>query len=409
MKPHRLAVTHSLVLNYGLYKKMHVYRPYKASCQDMMRFHSEEYVDFLQRVTPMNVHGFSKSATQFNVGLDDCPVFDGLYDFCAMYTGASLDGATKLNHGLCDIAINWSGGLHHAKKFEASGFCYVNDIVVAILEMLKYHPRVLYIDIDCHHGDGVQEAFYLTDRVMTVSFHKYGNGFFPGTGDMYEIGAESGKYYSINVPLKEGIDDSSYSQIFKPVIRAVMQYYQPTAIVLQCGADSLAYDRLGCFNLSTKGHGECVRFVKEFNVPMLVLGGGGYVLRNVARCWTYETSILVDTEISDELPYTIGPYFEYFAPDLCLHLDSIPRQDNANSRAYIENIIRTTVDNLKMVEFAPSVQMQHTPPDHIKESSKESVKEKDPDVRMTEEEEDEMVEPKSEFFDGDKDNDKSES
>ncbi|MEQ2259229.1 Histone deacetylase 3 [Xenotaenia resolanae] len=83
---------------------------------------------------------------------------------------------------ICDIAINWAGGLHHAKKFEASGFCYVNDIVISILELLKYHPRVLYIDIDIHHGDGVQEAFYLTDRVMTVSFHKYGNYFFPGTG-----------------------------------------------------------------------------------------------------------------------------------------------------------------------------------------------------------------------------------
>lgn len=85
--------------------------------------------------------------------------------------------------------------------------------MIAILELLKYHPRVLYIDIDVHHGDGVQEAFYLTDRVMTVSFHKYGNCFFPGTGDMYEIGAESGRYYSVNVPLKEGIDDQSYVQV----------------------------------------------------------------------------------------------------------------------------------------------------------------------------------------------------
>jgi len=111
----------------------------------------------------------------------DCPVFDGLYDFCATYTGCSIDGAVKLNHGLTDIAVNWSGGLHHAKKMEASGFCYVNDIVLAILELLKYNPRVLYIDIDVHHGDGVEEAFYTTDRVMTLSFHKYGD-FFPGTG-----------------------------------------------------------------------------------------------------------------------------------------------------------------------------------------------------------------------------------
>ena len=130
----------------------------------------------------------------------------------------------------------------------------------------------------------LQEAFYLTDRVMTVSFHKYGNYFFPGTGDMYEIGAEVGRYYSgkrncardivralrldtnsnynrflfnccfaVNVPLKEGMDDMSYETVFKPVIRYVMDYYRPSAVVLQCGADSLAHDRLGCFNLSTKG------------------------------------------------------------------------------------------------------------------------------------------------------------
>lgn len=91
----------------------------------------------------------------------------------------------------------------------------------------------MYIDIDIHHGDGVQEAFYLTDRVMTVSFHKYGNYFFPGTGDMYEIGAETGRYYSINVPLREGIDDTTYMSVFKPVMNHVIEFFQPSCIVLQ--------------------------------------------------------------------------------------------------------------------------------------------------------------------------------
>lgn len=97
----------------------------------------------------------------------------------------------------------------------------------------------MYIDIDIHHGDGVQEAFYLTDRVMTVSFHKYGN-FFPGTGHMYEVGAAAGRLYSVNVPLKEGIDDMSYEYIFVPIMQSVMDFYKPTAVVLQCGADSLS-------------------------------------------------------------------------------------------------------------------------------------------------------------------------
>ncbi|CAF2955959.1 unnamed protein product [Rotaria sp. Silwood2] len=205
MKPYRVELTNCLVLEYKMHKKMNIYCPSEASIHDMTRFHSEDYVDFLSRVAP-NSQEFQRFYSIYNLG-DDCPVFTGLFDFCKLYTGASLLSATKINHKQSDVAINWAGGLHHAKKFEASGFCYINDIVISILELLKYHERVLYIDIDVHHGDGVQEAFYFTDRVMTVSFHKYGNNFFPGTGSMYEIGAETGRYYSINVPLREGITD----------------------------------------------------------------------------------------------------------------------------------------------------------------------------------------------------------
>ncbi|XP_041358111.1 histone deacetylase 3-like [Gigantopelta aegis] len=400
MKPYRIALTHALVLNYGLYKKMKVYRPYRATFHDMCRFHSEEYIDFLRRVTPQNQQGFTKSLSAFNVG-EDCPVFDGLFDFCAMYTGASLEGAVKLNNDHCDIAINWSGGLHHAKKYEASGFCYVNDIVISILELLKYNSRVLYLDIDIHHGDGVQEAFYLTDRVMTCSFHKYGNFFFPGTGDMYELGAESGRYYSLNVPLKEGIDDATYMQVFKPIVQAVMDFYQPTCVVLQCGADSLGSDRLGCFNLSIKGHGECVKVVKSYNIPMLVLGGGGYTKRNVARCWTYETSVLLDDELSNELPY--NEYLEYFAPDFSLHPDISTKHENLNTKQYLDQIRSTIHENMKCLIHAPSVQMQDIPSDLL---SLEDNEEPDPDIRDNQDELDKRIEPDNEFYDGDKDNDK---
>lgn len=143
------------------------------------------------------------------------------------------------------------------------------------------------MDIDIHHGDGVEEAFYTTDRVMTVSFHKFGD-YFPGTGDIRDVGHSKGKYYSLNVPLDDGIDDESYQSLFKPIMGKVMEVFNPGAVVLQCGADSLSGDRLGCFNLSIKGHAECVRFMRSFNVPLLLLGGGGYTIRNVARCWCYE-------------------------------------------------------------------------------------------------------------------------
>ncbi|EOX98965.1 Histone deacetylase 1 isoform 5 [Theobroma cacao] len=286
MKPHRIRMTHALLAHYGLLQHMQVHKPFPARDRDLCRFHADDYVNFLRSITPETQQDQLRQLKRFNVG-EDCPVFDGLYSFCQTYAGGSVGGAVKLNHGLCDIAINWAGGLHHAKKCEASGFCYVNDIVLAILELLKQHQRVLYVDIDIHHGDGVEEAFYTTDRVMTVSFHKFGD-YFPGTGDVRDIGYSKGKYYSLNVPLDDGIDDESYHYLFKPIIGKVMEVFKPGAVVLQCGADSLSGDRLGCFNLSIKGHAECVKFMRSFNVPLLLLGGGGYTIRNVARCWCYE-------------------------------------------------------------------------------------------------------------------------
>lgn len=398
MKPHRLALTHNLILNYGLTKHMRVYRPRKACEEELATFHTEDYIDFLKRVTPRNVAMFVEQLRRFNVG-EDCPVFDGLFRYCQTYTGGSLDGAAQLNQGDVDVAVNWSGGLHHARMDEASGFCYVNDIVLAILELLKYFPRVLYIDIDIHHGDGVQDAFYITDRVMTVSFHKYGNMFFPGTGDLDEVGARDGKYYSINVPLKDGIDDDNYLRLFKPIIEGVMQHYRPAAVVLQCGADSLNCDRLGRFNLSLRGHAECVRFVKSFNLPTLVVGGGGYTIRNVARCWTNETAVLLDRPVSNNLPGC--DYYEYFGPDYQLHPPVATTIDNLNTRMYLESIKVRALENLKMLEGAPAVQMHQVPPDFLLYSSSEW--EQPMDVRETQEELDRRVVHDGEFYDDEND------
>lgn len=181
------------------------------------------------------------------------------------------------------------------------------DIVLAIIELLRFKKRVLYIDIDVHHGDGVEEAFYTTDRVMTCSFHKYGE-YFPGTGELRDIGIGAGKNYAVNVPLRDGINDESYRSFFEPIIDAIMKYYQPEAVVLQCGGDSLSGDRLGCFNLSMRGHAQCVNYVRGFNLPTLVLGGGGYTMRNVARTWAYETGKLVGLDLDPVLPY--NEYYE---------------------------------------------------------------------------------------------------
>ncbi|KND01146.1 uncharacterized protein SPPG_04238 [Spizellomyces punctatus DAOM BR117] len=331
MKPARLALTHNLVMAYGLDKKMLNFRPRAATDDEIAVFHEDDYIEFLKRVNPGNLQHYSSIMGKFNIGVEDCPVFDGMFDFCRIYTGASLEAARKLVSGVSDVAVNWSGGLHHAKKWEASGFCYVNDIVLAILELLRAFPRVLYVDIDVHHGDGVQEAFYMSNRVMTASFHRYDGHFFPGSGSIEEKGTGKGKYYAINVPLAEYIDDDAYAYVFRNVMTDIMSMFRPSVVVLQCGADSLASDRLGCFNLSIRGHGQCVRFMKSFNVPMLCLGGGGYTVRNVARAWTYETSVLTDTDLTNDLPN--NPYMSYYGPDYKLHAPIVDSSaENANSR-----------------------------------------------------------------------------
>jgi len=118
MKPHRIRMTHNLILNYGLYRKMEIYRPHKATAEEMTKFHSDDYIKFLRSIRPDNMAEYNKQMQRFNVG-EDCPVFDGMYEFCQLSTGGSVAGAVKLNKQAADIAINWAGGLHHAKKIRS--------------------------------------------------------------------------------------------------------------------------------------------------------------------------------------------------------------------------------------------------------------------------------------------------
>ena len=241
------------------------------------------------------------------------------------------------------------------------------DIVLGILELLRYHQRVLYIDIDVHHGDGVEEAFYTTDRVMTASFHKYGE-FFPGTGEMRDTGIGKGKGYAINVPLRDGITDENYKSIFQPVIKRIIDWYQPGAIVLQCGSDSLSGDRLGSFNLSMRGHAACVQFVKSFNLPLLLLGGGGYTVKSVSRTWAYETGIAAGVHLQGgkSLKWWLGrrltsdipnnEYYEYYGPDYELDVRSSNMTDH-NTRGYLDKLREGVFEVLRDQTAAPSVQI----------------------------------------------------
>jgi histone deacetylase HOS2 len=372
MKPWRLTLTKQLVLAYGMHHAMDLYLSRAATFDEMADFHKADYLDFLRQVIPADMEAAEQSdrIASYNFG-DDCPIFDGLYSYCSLYAGGTVDAARKLVNNQSDIAINWSGGLHHAKKSEASGFCYVNDIVLGILQLLRFHPRVMYIDIDVHHGDGVEQAFWSSDRVLTVSFHKYDkDNFFPGTGALDSNGPSHplnpGAHHAINVPLHDGIEDDDYLQLYQDVIGACVETYKPGAIVLQCGADSLGCDRLGCFNLNVTGHGACVAYTKTFGIPLLVVGGGGYTPRNVSRAWTHETSILIDAvdKINPDIPDTVA-FRNHFGPDYSLFpkLSEMRKIENKNTKPYLANVLTAIREQLRYMQGAPSVQMSYIPPD----------------------------------------------
>lgn len=403
MKPWRLTLSKSLIYSYGMSFAMDNYISRAATYEELASFHTTDYLDFLGTVLPEPVPRDLESQNpdlKFNLGGSDCPLFEGLYDYCSLSAGGALDAARKLCSKQSDIAIAWGGGLHHAKKAEASGFCYINDIVIAILELLRFHPRVLYIDIDVHHGDGVEEAFFSTDRVMTVSFHKYDpNNFFPGTGALDDNGPKNeqnpGAHHAVNVPLNDGIDDDQYDMLFNTIIGKTVEKFRPSAVVLQCGADSLAGDRLGRFNLQVEGHGACVDFCKKLGLPLLLCGGGGYTPRNVARAWTYETSIAIDCQ--DKISHTLpqhAPWRDQFRQDtLFPTLEQIlgePRQ-NRNPQKRLQEIVQHVTEQLRFVQAAPSVQFQVIPPDlgairdDVEERLQEESKERSEELRRARE------------------------
>ncbi|KAJ2403322.1 hypothetical protein GGI23_000027 [Coemansia sp. RSA 2559] len=403
MKPFRMRLAHNLVTAYGLDKKLNIMRPPRASVHQLTRFHSDDYMEFLSRVTP-ELAELEPEHTSVYLSGDDCPAFDGVFEFCSISAGGSIAGARKINHGDADVVVNWAGGLHHAKKSAASGFCYVNDIVLAILELLKRHQRVMYLDIDVHHGDGVEEAFYTTDRVMSVSFHKFGD-FFPGTGHVRDVGIGKGRGYAINVPLRDGIDDESYAGIFRPVMTAIMERFRPGAIVMQCGTDSLSGDRIGCFNLTMQGHAACVDFMKSFNVPLFCLGGGGYTIRNVARTWAYETAVLLGETLDPVIPY--NDYYDFYGPDFRLEVQP-SNMVNANTPEYLRKTVAIIGDQLRDLPHAPSVQMQSVPQDWDEASDNETDDldmDADAERKMSARQRDARIVPLTELYESDDDGD----
>ena len=351
MKPLRMKITHEMLRAYDILPKLNRIIPENHSefvkNIDFTKFHTDEYIDFLMNVTPENMSQKTEQIIYYSIG-EDCPIFEGLGDFCRMSGTGSILGAHYINEGWSDVSINWCGGLHHAKRSEAIGFCYLNDCVLAILELLTKYQRVMYIDIDVHHGDGVEEAFFTTDRVLTCSFHKWGD-YFPGTGSINDVGHGKGKYYAVNFPCSEGMDDISFEYIFKKTVGNCVEKFKPQAIVLQGGTDSLSGDRLGCFNLSIVGHSVGVRYVKSLGIPYMLLGGGGYTLRNVPRAWTNESALALGIELEDKMPK--HDFIEYFYPEYRLNMP-VSNMENVNTPEYLNGIIEQIDNHLKNIHIS---------------------------------------------------------
>ncbi|XP_028409691.1 histone deacetylase 8-like [Dendronephthya gigantea] len=343
----RASIVHSLIEAYGLLKleNISIVEPEAATVHDLTRFHSKDYVTCLQKASECcDDSEMEDDFEAYGIGFD-CPSFEDFYDCLSNIAGGTLKAAQCLNNKSHSIAINWAGGWHHAHRDEAAGFCYVNDIVLGILKLKERFPKVLYIDLDLHHGDGVQEAFFHTPSVFTLSFHKYAAGFFPGTGSCFEVGEGKGKHHTLNIPLLDGINDKLFAEIVKLVVKDVNSYFQPDAIVCQCGVDGLAGDPMNSFNLTQYGLAACVHYISSLQRPLLLLGGGGYNFPNAARCWTYITAMLLNRKLPSNIPE--HEFFLKYGPDYSLEIAPHDFRPNKNSGRYIKGVLSVFKGNLE--------------------------------------------------------------
>ena len=367
----RSTLVDSLLKAYGLLDKMTVTPPKMCSKGDLLTFHTKEYIQCLQSIESYFKENGCNDIKQYKSGdidhtdlledeeIDivshgfgyDCEVFPNLFSYTMFVAGATMTAADALLNKECDIAVNLNGGWHHAHVDEAAGFCYVNDIVIGILHLLKQFKKVLYIDFDIHHGDGVEEAFKFSKKVFTLSIHRFHKGFFPGTGDHDEVGSGAGEYYTCNVPLKTSIQDQSYKRIFKDIFSNVNSIFKPDAIVCQCGADMLNGDPLGDFNLTEECLSDCLQIVRTVNVPMLILGGGGYNPQNTARCWVKMIASLLNETIDENIPE--HDFLETYGPDFSLCISPGNRKDE-NTASFLSELIEEITSNLKQCSLAVS-------------------------------------------------------
>ncbi len=301
MKPERLRRTFELLEAYNAFAAPHVrlVTPRPATDDELALFHTRDYID---KVRALSAGSQTVAASRYGFGPGDNPVFAGMYESEGLKVGSAMVAAEMLVNGACQVAFSFSGGLHHGGPDFASGFCVFNDAAVVIHWLLQQGLRVAYVDIDVHHGDGVQDAFYETDRVLTISLHQDGRTLFPGTGFVADTGIGAGQGYSVNVPLPPYTDDDSYLWAFHQIVPPLLGRFKADILVTQLGVDTHYKDPLAQVAMTTRGQTALFEALRQLAPRWLALGGGGYDISVVPRSWSLAFGVMSRQTFPDPLP-----------------------------------------------------------------------------------------------------------
>jgi len=301
---HRLLLTFDLMNEYGLLGQDDILPPRVATEEEIALVHDRQYIQFVKKQSHTKQE--LPQAVNYGLGTEDVPCFAEMHESTSLIVGGTLKAVDVVMNQEADHAFNPAGGLHHAFRGRASGFCIYNDCSVAIAYLRKHwDARVLYIDTDAHHGDGVQWAFYDDPNVLTVSIHETGKYLFPGTGNLTERGEGSGYGYSVNVPLDAFTEDDSFLEVYHGLIPTVARGFKPDVILTQNGCDAHSYDPLTHLSCSMEIFQKIPRLAHALAHELcdgrwIAVGGGGYdIWRVVPRAWTLVWSEMTEQFLTD--------------------------------------------------------------------------------------------------------------
>lgn len=303
----RVSLTFDLINSYAALTQDEYLIARKVADFELEWFHTREYLAAIKRVERVG-RADQFSRRHFQLGTVENPYFEGIYSIPATATGASIQAAEQVIAGR--VAFNPAGGMHHARPGTAQGFCYFNDPVLGIMRLRRHGWRVMYVDIDAHHGDAVEMAFQDDCDVITMSLHMDTSYAYPFAGGQFmDAGSDANKYATINVPLPKSTNDPEYHQVFDAIFYPALAKFNPDAIVLQAGTDMLYADPLGKFSISTQCFLAVVEKIlhaaprhADGTPRLLITGGGGYHPILLARAWTGLWALISGRALPAEIP-----------------------------------------------------------------------------------------------------------